>query len=767
MVSWKSLLAAVPFIGAALAQSSQYCDPDNHICFENYVDPIYGSEIGFVFPSSTSSTEFIGQWKIPVTGKWFGITLGPGMNRNLLLVAWPNGNNIVYSARVAENYVQPTVVTGPIVTTLGFSQSSTHWKWTFRCQGCTTWSFQGIDGAIVQDSISVFGWALSTTAVDQPSNAASTFEEHDAFNLWGHNVANAHSSSYSDYLSGSGSSGTATATSTVTSTTSVQTIAPTPYDYIVVGGGTAGLVVADRLSEAGKKVLLIEKGGPSTWETGGRDQPNWLKGTELTRFDTPGLFEAMFSSNNPYWWCKDITVFAGCLLGGGSSINGMLYYYPPDSEFSQAQGWPAGWQTPNTARDKLKAKLPSTDVPSPDGKRYLDQVYDVVKTLLNSKGYNPATINDNADWKDSVYGHPAYNFVGGKRSGPLTYLRSSKTRANFNVMTYTNVIGVVRNGAAVTGVRINNTAYGGNGIVPLTTKGRVVLSAGAFGSPRILFQSGIGPSDMINLVKNDATYGPNLPPQASWINLPVGSYVSDNPSINLVFTHPSVDSYDNWQPIWDSPRTADANQYKSSQSGMFAASSPRINFWKAYNGPDNKTRYMQGTARPGAASIETSQSYNASNIFTITVYLSQGITSRGRIGIDAAMRGVPIVEPWFQDTKDKTVLLNGINDILGSMSAVPNLKLITPDLTKITVQSYVDNYGTGSMNSNHWVGSCKIGTSSSSSVVDANTKVWNTNNLFVVDASIIPGQPMSNPHASIMVVAEHAAAKILALAGGA
>jgi cellobiose dehydrogenase (acceptor) len=42
----------------------------------------------------------------------------------------------------------------------------------------------------------------------------------------------------------------------------------------------------------------------------------------MTKFDVPGLFESMFTDPNDFWWCKDITVFAGCLLGGGGSVNG-------------------------------------------------------------------------------------------------------------------------------------------------------------------------------------------------------------------------------------------------------------------------------------------------------------------------------------------------------------------------------------------------------------------------------------------------------------
>jgi len=125
--------------------------------------------------------------------------------------------------------------------------------------------------------------------------------------------------------------------------------------------------------------------------------------------------------------------------------------------------------------------------------------------------------------------------TNGTRSGPFNYYKTAVARSNLKLVTNTEVLHVVRNGAQITGVQTNNPSIGPNGFVPLTTKGRVILSAGAFGSARLLFKSGIGPSDMLNIVKNHPTAGAGLPPQNQWINLPVGSNVSDNPSINVSF----------------------------------------------------------------------------------------------------------------------------------------------------------------------------------------------------------------------------------------
>jgi cellobiose dehydrogenase (acceptor) len=82
------------------------------------------------------------------------------------------------------------------------------------------------------------------------------------------------------------------------------------YDYIVVGSGAGGIPVAERLTAAGKSVLLIEKGPPSSGRFGGTMKPQWLQGTNLTRFDVPGLSDQM----------------AGCVLGGGTAVNAALWW---------------------------------------------------------------------------------------------------------------------------------------------------------------------------------------------------------------------------------------------------------------------------------------------------------------------------------------------------------------------------------------------------------------------------------------------------------
>jgi cellobiose dehydrogenase (acceptor) len=82
------------------------------------------------------------------------------------------------------------------------------------------------------------------------------------------------------------------------------------YDYIVIGSGAGGIPVADRLSEAGHSVLLVEKGPLSSGRFNGTMKPAWLQGTNLTRFDVPGLFNEIWRDTTGVA-CEDLDVMAG------------------------------------------------------------------------------------------------------------------------------------------------------------------------------------------------------------------------------------------------------------------------------------------------------------------------------------------------------------------------------------------------------------------------------------------------------------------------
>jgi cellobiose dehydrogenase (acceptor) len=90
-----------------LSQSaSGYTDPTNGFQFTGLTDPVHNVTYGFVFPplvsSGAQSTEFIGEVVAPLSAAWIGVALGGAMNGDLLLVAWPNGNQIVSSTRWAR-----------------------------------------------------------------------------------------------------------------------------------------------------------------------------------------------------------------------------------------------------------------------------------------------------------------------------------------------------------------------------------------------------------------------------------------------------------------------------------------------------------------------------------------------------------------------------------------------------------------------------------------------------------------------------------------
>jgi cellobiose dehydrogenase (acceptor) len=254
------------------------------------------------------------------------------MTNALLLTAWPHEDQILTSFRFATGYVFPDVYTGDaVLTQISTNINATHFTLIFRCQNCFSWDHEGATGSVSTSAGAlVFGWCSAFPSPENPecpdeivvqqhTNGEGIFRA-----VLDENAANPSYTSWANLA-------TVTPTGTCSGPTSTPTITGVPvptgavYDYIVVGAGAGGIPIADKLSESGKKVLLIEKGPPSSGRWGGEIGPAWLDNTNLTRFDVPGLCNQIWVDSAGIA-CTDTDQMAGCVLGGGTAVNAGLWW---------------------------------------------------------------------------------------------------------------------------------------------------------------------------------------------------------------------------------------------------------------------------------------------------------------------------------------------------------------------------------------------------------------------------------------------------------
>ncbi|KAK5133906.1 hypothetical protein LTR08_007135 [Meristemomyces frigidus] len=752
---------------------------------------------GMALPPAADSSltnEYIGRIVVPrvAAGTWMGISHNTEMTGSLLLLTWIDGDEIMTSFRYASGYVAPDIYTGNAsLSQISHTINSTHYELTYRCGNCWTWDQDGATGSQVPKTTAaaaqLIGWAQATNAPTSPSESDSVIKQHANDGIFGALVASARNPAYTSWASlatattsasGAGATGNgtgsanatgagvvSTATATAVACPAVNKLANTTFDYIIVGAGAGGIPLADKLSEAGKSVLLIEKGPPSSGRWGGTMKPDWLVGTNLTRFDVPGL-------DNEIWVdsagiaCDDYSVMAGCLLGGGTAVNAGLWWKANPEDFDY--NFPAGWKAKDVqpAVDRVFDRIPFTDRPSTDGILYKPCGYDIVGGALAAAGWQNVTADDEPGKKNMTFSHPNQMFSGGERGGPMaTYLVTASARKNFKLITNTTVNRVVRDGSRITGVELQAFLAGGQcGTINVTPKtGKVILSAGAFGTPKILFRSGIGPKDQLEVVKT--AEGSKMVNGSQWINLPVGYNLDDHVNTDIVITHPNISFYDFYAAYTD-PITSDKDKYLANKTGILTQSAPNLSavFWQEIEGEDGITRQLQWTAR-----VEASDSINSTKAMTISQYLGRGATSRGRTTINGGLDMTVSTVPYLQNKYDTAAVAAGIESLKTSLAKDPAIKFVFPAENQTTAD-FLATYPltTSKRSANHWMGSCKMGLDSGlvgngTAVVDTDAKVYGTDNLFVVDASIFPGMVSNNPSALIVAVAEHASQILLGL----
>ncbi|PYH79602.1 FAD/NAD(P)-binding domain-containing protein [Aspergillus uvarum CBS 121591] len=518
------------------------------------------------------------------------------------------------------------------------------------------------------------------------------------------------------------------------------------YDYIVVGGGPSGIITAERLAEANKSVLLLERStaGP-TVGTGSNYTLSW--NDTLTAIDVPGL--SFDVGNFPQWSeyiCTDTDGTAACILGGGVTVNYMVFVHPPDHDFNDK--WPVGWKWANVTAgaDRLYARNPGSSVPSADGKLYDQTLFTTLSTFFNNLNWTATDMSAQRNEKFQTYSHPVWNIKDYKRAGPVrTYLPLALQYPNFSLRMGALATRVIRNGSLVTGVEIVNVATNQTETIPLAPGGRVVLSSGALHSPRILFNSGIGPRAQIETAQKS---GISVPPTKEWIHLPVGESLMDHPIFSIVIQTDKDFNELDAAAILNGTATSEITAYEEENDGVLTQGKHRLIFFSSNVASDGHTRYYQGSCTP-----------TAEGEVTITTYMTHGLTSKGVLGLDADQRTVIEKSPYLQTAGDREAATTFIQSMVDAINA-PGSGFQLVDYTNTSAIL-------GSLTAGiHYAGTTKMGTDdgrfNGTAVVDTNTKVYGTDNLYIVDGGIHPDLASGNNQATIMVVAENAVERILA-----
>ncbi|KAK0732361.1 hypothetical protein B0T21DRAFT_384676 [Apiosordaria backusii] len=162
--------------------TSKYCSTASgnvpSLCFLQYYISATAPTFRVALPSDATNNaayDTILQIISPITQTWVGFAWGGGMTNNPLTVAWPNGNQ----GQVGRTL--PGIYSSATLRTLSTARNSTHWTVEVVCTGCSRWNSQQNGGRLETQagSASTFAWAISRTAVPQPSNPSGSFPVHN------------------------------------------------------------------------------------------------------------------------------------------------------------------------------------------------------------------------------------------------------------------------------------------------------------------------------------------------------------------------------------------------------------------------------------------------------------------------------------------------------------------------------------------------------------------------------------------------------------